>query len=87
MMMHEIPAATVVDFKKRILQYTYCTVNVNNSTVHSVTVGVTVHSVKLSSFIMLAPRKKLWSTPIEVMMKAIDVLQPSKDDILYDIGQ
>jgi hypothetical protein len=35
---------------------------------------------------MLAPRKKLWSTPIEVMMKAIDVLQPSKDDILYDIG-
>jgi ubiquinone/menaquinone biosynthesis C-methylase UbiE len=36
---------------------------------------------------MLAPRKKLWSTPPEVMEKAIELLGPlSNDDIVFDIG-
>jgi len=35
---------------------------------------------------MLAPRKKLWSTPIEVMDRAITLLQACSDDIIYDIG-
>ena len=35
---------------------------------------------------MLAPRKKLWSTPAEVIHAAIDLLQPTSGDILYDIG-
>ena len=35
---------------------------------------------------MLAPRKILWSTPPEVAEAAIDLLQPTTGDILYDIG-
>ena len=35
---------------------------------------------------MLAPRKSLWSTPQEVIEAAIDLLQPTTGDILYDIG-
>ncbi len=35
---------------------------------------------------MLAPKKKLWSTPIEVITKSIEVLSISNDDIVYDIG-
>ena len=35
---------------------------------------------------MLAPRKNLWSTPPEVIEAAIDLLQPTTGDILYDIG-
>lgn len=35
---------------------------------------------------MLAPRKSLWSTPIEVIDKAIEQLNISSTDIVYDIG-
>lgn len=35
---------------------------------------------------MLAPRKKLWSTPIEVIDQAIALLKPTKDELTYDIG-
>ena len=35
---------------------------------------------------MLAPRKKLWSTPPEVIEAAINLLQLTSGDILYDIG-
>ena len=35
---------------------------------------------------MLAPRKKLWSTPPEVIEAAINLLQLTSEDILYDIG-
>ena len=35
---------------------------------------------------MLAPRKKLWSTPPEVIEAAINLLQLTNRDILYDIG-
>jgi len=35
---------------------------------------------------MLAPRKKLWSTPIEAIQKAIECLNLTGDDIVYDIG-
>lgn len=35
---------------------------------------------------MLAPRKKLWSTPVEVIEKAIELLQCQNNDITYDIG-
>ena len=35
---------------------------------------------------MLAPRKKLWSTPSEVLDVAIELLDISKTDIVYDIG-
>lgn len=35
---------------------------------------------------MLAPRKKLWSTPPEVIEAAINLLQLTSRDILYDIG-
>jgi len=35
---------------------------------------------------MIAPRKKLWSTPDEVMLKAMDLLELSTSDTLYDIG-
>ena len=39
--------------------------------------------------IMLAPRKKLWSTPIEVIEEAIELLKQdglTSDDVVYDIG-
>mmetsp|Transcript_3941 Transcript_3941/g.6171 ORF Transcript_3941/g.6171 Transcript_3941/m.6171 type:complete len:161 (-) Transcript_3941:91-573(-) len=35
---------------------------------------------------MLAPRNKLWSTPVEVIEKAINALRITPDDIVYDIG-
>jgi hypothetical protein len=35
---------------------------------------------------MLAPRKKLWTTPIEVVDAAIELLKPNIEDIVYDIG-
>lgn len=35
---------------------------------------------------MLAPRKKLWSTPLDVTLVAIQLLNPFPDDIVYDIG-
>lgn len=35
---------------------------------------------------MLAPRNKLWSTPAEVIDSAIEALQITKEDIVYDIG-
>lgn len=35
---------------------------------------------------MLAPRKKLWSTPKEALIKAIEVLNIQPNDIVYDIG-
>ena len=35
---------------------------------------------------MLAPRKELWSTPLEVIDRAISLLQPGADDLVYDIG-
>jgi 16S rRNA A1518/A1519 N6-dimethyltransferase RsmA/KsgA/DIM1 with predicted DNA glycosylase/AP lyase activity len=35
---------------------------------------------------MLAPRKKLWSTPPEVVQSAIEALQIEPSDIVYDIG-
>lgn len=35
---------------------------------------------------MLAPRKKLWSTPTEVIDEAIQLLQPTSTDLVYDIG-
>jgi hypothetical protein len=35
---------------------------------------------------MLAPRKKLWSTPLEVIDIAIEKLQITSSDIVFDIG-
>lgn len=35
---------------------------------------------------MLAPRKKLWSTPQEVILTALELLQPDASDVVYDIG-
>mmetsp|Transcript_11706 Transcript_11706/g.15177 ORF Transcript_11706/g.15177 Transcript_11706/m.15177 type:complete len:179 (-) Transcript_11706:69-605(-) len=35
---------------------------------------------------MLAPRKKLWSTPKAVINSAIQIAQIKKDDVVYDIG-
>lgn len=35
---------------------------------------------------MLAPRNKLWSTPTEVMDVALDLIELSSEDTLYDIG-
>lgn len=35
---------------------------------------------------MIAPRKKLWSTPKEVIDKAIECLDLSSDDVVYDLG-
>lgn len=35
---------------------------------------------------MLAPRKKLWSTPIEVIDQAIALLKPVSGELTYDIG-
>ena len=35
---------------------------------------------------MLAPRKSLWSTPMEVIDKAIEQLAITSADIVYDIG-
>ncbi len=35
---------------------------------------------------MLAPRKKLWSTPAEVVEAALELLEPSTEDIIYDLG-
>lgn len=35
---------------------------------------------------MLAPRKKLWSTPPEVIDSAIELLNPQPNEIVFDIG-
>eukprot|EP00617_Octactis_speculum_P026617 CAMPEP_0185767870 /NCGR_PEP_ID=MMETSP1174-20130828/45613_1 /TAXON_ID=35687 /ORGANISM="Dictyocha speculum, Strain CCMP1381" /LENGTH=150 /DNA_ID=CAMNT_0028452241 /DNA_START=27 /DNA_END=476 /DNA_ORIENTATION=- len=35
---------------------------------------------------MIAPRKKLWSTPIEVIDVSIQLLQPGPGDIVFDMG-
>lgn len=35
---------------------------------------------------MLAPRKKLWSSPAEIIEKAIEILDLKESDICYDIG-
>lgn len=35
---------------------------------------------------MLAPRKKLWSTPLEVVDRAIELLAPKEGDVVWDIG-
>ena len=35
---------------------------------------------------MLAPRKKLWSTPLEVIEQALQVFALKSDDTVYDIG-
>eukprot|EP01041_Mallomonas_annulata_P009977 gene9977-20745_t len=35
---------------------------------------------------MLAPRKKLWSTPFEVVDEAIRLLNINESDIVFDIG-
>ena len=35
---------------------------------------------------MLAPRKKLWSTPSEVIEIAIQLLEITTTDVVYDIG-
>ncbi len=35
---------------------------------------------------MLAPRNKLWSTPIEVVNASIEELNINSNDIIYDIG-
>lgn len=35
---------------------------------------------------MIAPRKKLWSTPDEVITRAIELLNIGSNDIVYDIG-
>jgi ubiquinone/menaquinone biosynthesis C-methylase UbiE len=35
---------------------------------------------------MLAPRKKLWSTPLEVLDQAIALLHPTQSELVYDIG-
>lgn len=35
---------------------------------------------------MLAPRKKLWSTPQEVLEKAIELLDIKSTDVVYDVG-
>jgi hypothetical protein len=35
---------------------------------------------------MLAPRKKLWSTPIEAIEKAIELLNLTPKDVVMDIG-
>ena len=35
---------------------------------------------------MLAPRKNLWPTPIEIIDKAIELLNLTENDIVFDIG-
>lgn len=35
---------------------------------------------------MIAPRKKLWSTPLEVIDCAIELLDLQNDDVVYDLG-
>ncbi len=35
---------------------------------------------------MLAPRKKLWSTPKEAIYEAINLLEPTPDDIIFELG-
>lgn len=35
---------------------------------------------------MLAPRKKLWSTPQEVVEKAIEMLKLQSGDVCFDVG-
>lgn len=35
---------------------------------------------------MLAPRKKLWTTPQHAMTRALELLQPQEQDIVFDIG-
>jgi protein-L-isoaspartate O-methyltransferase len=35
---------------------------------------------------MLAPRDRLWSTPAEVVARAVELLQITELDVVYDIG-
>lgn len=35
---------------------------------------------------MLAPRNKLWSTPLSVIDEAISALEITSSDIVFDIG-
>jgi len=35
---------------------------------------------------MLAPRKKLWSTPSEVLDKALELLEITSSDVVFDVG-
>ena len=35
---------------------------------------------------MLAPRKTLWSTPAEAIERAIELLNISADDVVFDVG-
>lgn len=35
---------------------------------------------------MIAPRKKLWSTPVEALIAALQLLQIDNGDTVYDIG-
>jgi SAM-dependent methyltransferase len=50
--------------------------------------GNLVSLVVVQGFIvaMLAPRKKLWSTPLEVIDQAIALLKPAEGELVYDIG-
>ena len=40
----------------------------------------------ISPFTMLAPRKKLWSSPNVAVEAAVRLLDPQPDDVMYDIG-
>jgi cyclopropane fatty-acyl-phospholipid synthase-like methyltransferase len=35
---------------------------------------------------MLAPRKKLWTSPREALQLAIEALEIKENDVVYDIG-
>lgn len=35
---------------------------------------------------MLAPRKKLWTTPKEAIFAALDLLDPGPDDVVFELG-
>jgi 16S rRNA A1518/A1519 N6-dimethyltransferase RsmA/KsgA/DIM1 with predicted DNA glycosylase/AP lyase activity len=35
---------------------------------------------------MLAPRKNLWTTPQHAMTRALELLQPQAEDVVFDIG-
>ena len=35
---------------------------------------------------MIAPRKKLWSTPLAAVDVAIDFLKPTPEDVVFDVG-
>jgi SAM-dependent methyltransferase len=42
-----------------------------------------VRSIKVE---MLAPRKKLWTSPKEALQLAIEVLEIKENDVVYDVG-